>query len=382
MTQNKKVIILKNRLGMHGGLEKYTWRIADAFAKKHCEVTILTADKVDKSYNNSLLNFEYLPYKKHFFSYKNIKNFNSCCSKFLKKAQADIIFGMDRNSFQTHLRAGNGVHREFLRQRKKTDSHFKQILTPFNPLHKLILDLEKQAFENPLLRKLYTNSHMVKQEVLKDFSVPESKIEVVHNGVEWSEMQKDFDSWLEKKSKIISTLSLDPNVYHFLFIGNGYKRKGLDVLLKALTLIKNEDFQLSVLGKEKNIDYYLNQVKILNLKDKVRFYGKRSDVIKFYQLSDALIVPSYYDPFANVTVEALAMGLQVISSPYNGGKEVLTPECGYTLKALSPDEIALAMKEAMSRPKTWLKSSQIRSSVKHLDFSHQIGNLVESCLNS
>lgn len=382
MTQNKNVVILKNRLSFYGGLEKYTWRIAHGFAKHGCRVTIFTTDNPDLSANTPLLDFQKLSSKKYFFSYQRMKHFDHLCQDALKNIKADIIFGMDRNSFQTHLRAGNGVHKAFLLQRKKTDPFVKQLFMPLNPLHRKILSFEKESFENPRLSKLFTNSDMVKQEILKYYSTPADKIQVIHNGVEWHEMQKDFDTWLEKKTKIASFFKLDPTIYHFLFIGHGYKRKGLDVLLKALTLIKNKDFHLSVLGKDKNINYYLNQIKILNLKDKVSFFGKRSDVIKFYQLCDTLIIPSYYDPFANVTVEALAMGLHVISSPYNGGKEVLNKENSHVLKALNPDEIAFCMQEAMNKPKTWIKASTIRSQAKHLDFSKQIATLVESSLEA
>ena len=49
----------------------------------------------------------------------------------------------------------------------------------------------------------------------------------------------------------------------------------------------------------------------------------------FYQMADALVIPSFYDPFANVTVEALAMGLFVLSSKHNGGPEILTKKMAW-----------------------------------------------------
>ncbi len=382
MDQNKSVFILKNRLGVCGGLEKYSWRIAKAFSRKGCRVTFLTGDSHYSSEEIPLLDFKHLDVSTSPFSYKRILSFDKACQKYLSNHFPNIVFGMDRTTCQTHIRAGNGVHRAFLEKRKLIDSSFKKLITPINPLHKTILDIEKKAFENPNLQTLFTNSEMVRNEVLKYYNTPAEKIKVIHNGVEWYEMQRTFDSWLEKKSKVAAKLNLDPSVYHFLFIGNGYKRKGLDVLLKALSFIKNENFHLSVLGKEKNLSNYVRLAKSLGLKNKVSFYGQVRDVHKFYQLSDAIVIPSFYDPFANVTVEALSMGLLVISSPYNGGKEVLTTESGIVLPSLNPEDIVPALKKAFESPKTWLRSSNIRSQVKHLDFTHQIGTLVESCLIS
>lgn len=380
MIPHKNVYLLKNRLGALGGLEKYTWRIAHAFAKQGCKVTILSSDLMNKTHSNPLLHFAYLPCR-HKLSVSKIREFDLKTRKYLLDKQADIVFGMDRNRYQTHLRLGNGVHRAFLHTRKFTDPWIKRWITTFNPLHRLILSIEQEALQHPGLKCLFTNSHMVKHEVLNYYQVDPAKIHVIHNGVEWHEMQNDFDTWIEKKTKIATALSLDPTSYHFLFVGNGYKRKGLDLLLKALQLIKKEDFHLSVVGKDKQLAQYITKAKRMGLDHKVSFYGQRSDIRKFYQLSDALVIPSFYDPFANVTVEALAMGLYVISSQTNGGSEVLTSTTGHVLASLEdPTYLAGILQKAMNTPKTWLYSQQIRESVKGLDFSHQAGNLVHTAL--
>lgn len=382
MNLSKTIYILKNRLGNLGGLEKYTWRIANAFAKKGCHVTILTSDSIQKSHDHPFLNFEYLPCH-HKLSVRKIQEFDRNAKKYLLNKHYDLLFGMDRNRYQTHLRLGNGIHRVFLKTRKFTDPLFKRIVTHFNPLHRLILSIEKEALERKELKCVFTNSNMVKEELLSCYKIDSKKIQVVHNGVEWHEMQKDFDIWLEKKSKVALNLNLDPTTYHFLFIGNGYKRKGLDVLLKALALIRNEDFHLSVLGKDKKLPEYIIKAKKLGLDNKVSFYGQRPDVKKFYQLCDCLVIPSFYDPFANVTVEALAMGLYVISSKSNGGHEILTQDNGFVLETLQdPYCLSQALKQTLSLPKTWMHSQSIRDSVKHLDFSHQTSTLIDTCLKS
>ena len=382
MSLNQTVYLLKQRLGNLGGLEKYTWRIAHAFAKRNCPITILTSDPIEQAHDHPLIHFRALNCR-YKLSVLRLQEFDKKVRHYLADNPSNIVFGMDRTRSQTHLRLGSGIHRAFLQTRHYTDSFFKQIVTPLNPLHRLILSIEKQSLENPKLRCLFTNSHMVKQEVLSYYKVDPSKIHVIHNGVEWYELQKEFDTWVERKPTIASNIHLDPTTYHFLFIGNGYQRKGLDVLLQALALLGKEDFHLSVLGKEKKLSTYIDKTKKLGLAKKVSFYGQRSDVRKFYQLCDCLVIPSFYDPFANVTVEALAMGLFVISSKSNGGHEVLTPSNGLILDTLlDPTCLASALKKALSTPKTWVNSQSLRSSVKHLDFSSQTTSLVDISLNS
>ncbi|MCH9630830.1 MAG: Lipopolysaccharide core biosynthesis protein RfaG [Chlamydiia bacterium] len=380
--KNKKVYILKQRLGSYGGLEKYTYRIAEAFSKKGCDVTLLSGNEAKKVHNHPHFDFKTFPTPKH-FSLRRLEHFDANVRRYLKSQDYDLVFGLDRTRFQTHIRAGNGVHKIFLKRRKSTSSFLKRMSLPINPLHKLILSIEKHAFEHPKLECLFTNSNMVKNEILSNFAVDEKKVHVVHNGVEWNDMQKDFDIWLERKAKVASSLHLDPASYHFLFIGNDYKRKGLDILLQALSILKNKDVHLSVVGKDKNIKSYISLAEKLGISKNVSFYGPQNDVRKFFQLSDCLIIPSFYDPFANVTIEALAMGLFVISSPYNGGHEILSNETGITLETLEdPTCLASAMERAISVPKTWIHATAIRNSVKHLDFSNQIGNLIDISLSA
>ncbi len=240
----------------------------------------------------------------------------------------------------------------------------------FNPLHQTILRLEKESFEHPGLQKLYTNSHMVKQEILSLYKTDPKKIHVVHNGVEWHEMQSAFDAWEEKRETTFA--------YRFLFIGHNYQRKGLKPLLQALALLGNRDFTLTVIGKDRNIDTFKSLARHLGLENKVSFLGSRTDIAHFYQQSDCLVIPSFYDPFANVTLEALAMGLYVVSSKTNGGHEILTSENGAVIEDLTdPSSVATALEQALKRPKMRASAHKIRDSVKHLDFAQQLSVLTQ-----
>jgi UDP-glucose:(heptosyl)LPS alpha-1,3-glucosyltransferase len=123
-------------------------------------------------------------------------------------------------------------------------------------------------------------------------------------------------------------------------------------------------------------------VEKLQLTGKVGFFGKRTDCTRFYQMADALVIPSLYDPFANVTLEALALGVFVLSSKNNGGHEVLTAQNGATLSSLDdPELFAQLLTASMKHPKTLVQAQMIRESVKHLDFSHQLNALVDQCLS-
>ena len=375
------ITLIKGELFKQGGLEKYTWEIARDFTSQGCEVTVLTSGAVAAPFSNPLLNIVAFPID-HGLSFLNVLHFDKACHEYLAKQPTPIIFSLDRNRFQTHIRAGNGVHAAYLRHRSKEEGFVKGLSFTINPLHRAILSLEKQGFEHPELKVLFANSHMVKQEILHYYQMDPNKIHVVHNGVEWHAMQERFDVWEAQREKTIHELDLDPNAFQFLFIGHNYSRKGLEKLLSALSLIKEEQFHLSVVGKDKNLSYFEQLSSDLGLSRKVIFFGPQKNTTRFYQMADCLIVPSLYDPFANVTVEGLAMGLFVISSKFNGGHEILTEQNGMIIESVE-DAVAFSqrLRDALSRRKTRDTALGIRESVKHLDFSNQLRRITQTCLN-
>ncbi len=418
-----QVAILKRDMRHAGGLEKQISRIIQKFQERQFPVTLITAiptkaenlafgpmrklsrfDDREEGCINSILpssrssNLEVLarsknqifsfsgynspcaqenirvisqPLKSH-LTYRKINEFDAFCQNSLKKHPHDVVLGFERTRHQTHIRAGNGVHAAYLALRKSKEGFLKRLSFSVNPLHRLLLSIEKEAFESPSLQGIIVNSHFVKDQILNYYSTVSSKIHVLHNGVEWHEMQASFDAWQECK-KISSH-------YQFLFIGHNFERKGLKELLVALSRLSSREFHLSVVGEDKNRALYENLAKHLGLASHVSFFGKVDNPISFYQKADCLVIPSLYDPFANVTVEALAMGLFVISSHTNGGKEIITDESGLVVE--NDDNLVFALEKAISYPKTLLSSQRIRNSVKHLDFDVQLSKFCDLCTST
>jgi len=372
------VVLLKSQVRSKGGLEKSASRIAKAFVERGARVSVLTTGSNNEIVEEGISIHATKPLL--WPPFVRMEHFDRFTKEWLQKNPADLVFGMDRNRFQTHFRAGNGVHDAYLKSRILTEGKLKYYSCLLNPMHRKILDIERSAFENPSLKKLFTNSHMVKNQILERFSTDPEKIQVIHNGVEWHEMEHDFAAWPEKKKELILKLRLPSDKFHLLFIGNGYLRKGLLQLLEGMAELNSGDLHLSVIGKESHLAFYQSKTAKLGLERQVHFFGPQSDTRPFYQYADALAIPSFYDPFANVTVEALAMGLYVISSKFNGGSEILTSDCGLIIDELqSSESVASALKIAMEQPKTEASAIQRRAAVERLDFSRQMTTLIEAC---
>ena len=370
----QKIAILKNRFDKIGGLEKQTLLIANKLIQKNHNLSIITSKQND---NIPLKASFYFIKKIPFFSFLKIFFFNQQAKKIILKQNFDIVLGIDRTTFQTHIRAGNGVHRSFLEKRKIYESKFKYYLCKINPLHRLILKYEKKAFENKDLKTIFVNSKMVKDEILKYYKVEEKKITIIHNGIDIKKSERDFKNSFLKREEILKNLNLDPNKFYFLFIGNDYKRKGLLFLLKAAANLQ-KDFHILIIGKDKNIKKYKKISKILNLQNKTTFLGPKKDISKYYQIADVCTILSTYDPFANTTIEALSMGLFCITSKENGGSEIINNQNGYIVNnLLNIDEIKKALLTALNYKKTFNRAIKIRNSIKYLNIDNQINKLID-----
>lgn len=374
------IILLKKEMTKGGGLEKHTLRIIEKFQEKGHFITIISSDASFFEQRFKDVCVIQPPFLKG-TGYKKIKAFDLFCSSFLKHKKNSLCLGLDRTSVQTHLRAGNGVHAAYLDLRRKQEGFFKSLSFYLNPLHSLLLKIERESLQNPLLQKVIVNSSLVKSQLLHYYPIDENKIEIVHNGVEWEEFKTPFKESFSKKKEIAKNLQLDPTIPQWLFLGHNFQRKGLKLLLQALSHLKSKPFHLSVVGEDKNLSYYKNLAHSLSLGNKVSFFGRVENTIPFYQLSDMLILPSLYDPFANVTVEALAMGLFVISSKFNGGHEVLSDFSGKSFTSLDcPDELVSLLEQALSYSKNLTSASLIRNSVQSLDFKRQLSRFYKACI--
>ncbi len=357
---NPSLAIIKKEMHFDGGIEKVTNRLLLAFLNKGVDVSFYTS--ADASL--PCTTFSHRP--KGLLKVSRMKDFDQWAQKESRKHS--IVFSMDRCSYQTHHRAGNGVHAAYLDLRSQTEGKLKKLSFALNPLHRLQLKLERKTFESPETKVIIVNSEMVKNQIVAYYNTPASKITVVHNGVEWKELEADFNESF--------TLS-HRDVFQFLFVGHNFKRKGLDILLSALSKLNTKKFHLSVVGHDKEMSAYKMLAHRLKLEKHVTFFG-RVDAKPYYLAADALVIPSIYDPFANVTVEALALGLFVITSRTNGGHEVILPHTGAIVE--TPDELIAALETAMQHPKEKSRAEAIRNSIQHLDYSHQLEKICDLCL--
>jgi glycosyltransferase involved in cell wall biosynthesis len=153
---------------------------------------------------------------------------------------------------------------------------------------------------------------------LKEYYGVKTKIFIVPNTVNIIRFSSSIKlETMHPEKKILSVCNLIP-------------RKGVNYLLQALSQIKEkrQDFSLDIVGDGTHRHEYEMLAKDLGLDRMTTFYGRRTDMDKFMRECDFFVLPSLYESFGVVYIEAMASGKPVIATDAGGQIEIVNEEVG------------------------------------------------------
>ncbi len=146
-------------------------------------------------------------------------------------------------------------------------------------------------------------------DIFKKYHLPNLQKELILSGVPKVDITKDICNNKFKKSKI-----------QILYVGKLIKRKNLDILIRALKLVKNKNWELIVIGSGPMLEKYQNLVNELNLAKMVKFLGNlpKSKVFEFMSKADIFCMPSVRETLGLVYLEAMSHGCITIGIQNEG----------------------------------------------------------------
>jgi len=167
-------------------------------------------------------------------------------------------------------------------------------------------------------------SSLVKDELLKVYPVPESRIRVIHPGMD--PVVFNAEAMEGSRSRLRSRYGLTENDTVVLFAGMNFQIKRLDLVIDAVAAAARirPDCRpfLLVLGRGPR-ERYVDQACKSGIGDRVVFAGVADDMASFYAASDLFAMPSGFDTFGLVVLEAMAAGLPVIITERTGAKDLV-----------------------------------------------------------
>ena len=236
-------------------------------------------------------------------------------------------------------------HQLFFHEEKQITHFFNYYVPPFVKGKKVVTihDMAFRVFPETVRKKtlfflkaiikrsihradhIITVSEFSKQEIIRFYEVPQDKISVVPNGVDF----KKF--YPEKDKQKIENIKRKYNIFgeYFLYLGTLEPRKNLVRLIEAYAKARkeNQNFPCLVLAGGKGWMYteIFQKVEELNLKNNIVFTGyiEDNDVPTLMSGAIAFCFLSLYEGFGMPVIEAMACGLPIISSDLSFNHDVL-----------------------------------------------------------
>jgi UDP-glucose:(heptosyl)LPS alpha-1,3-glucosyltransferase len=316
-----KVAMIRKRYTDFGGAERYTAALARYLVTAGHEVHIFANEwNAEKGgWGDDGIFFHRVPILKG-LSVLEVISFAINVRRLLKRNRFDLIHSFERTLCQDVYRAGDGCHREWLIQRKKIDQWPKRILNRLNPLHVTLLAIEKKIFSEGASRMIIANSERGKREIMHHYGVPPEKIKVLYNPVDAGRYTVNNPE--ESRILLRESLAIPLTDKVLIFVGSGFRRKGLRAAMEALSEL-DSTIRLIVVGKDR-VRPYRKLARKLRIERRVYFTGPVVYTEQYYNASDLFVFPTIYEPFSNVCLEAMAAGLPVVTSRINGASEVIT----------------------------------------------------------
>lgn len=205
----------------------------------------------------------------------------------------DLVFALERGIRAHVYRAGDGVHREWLERRARRAPLTGWWRNWSNPKNHVLLALERVTFHPRNTRRVIANSDLVRRSIERYFRFPVERIDVIPNGVDVTR----FGGGNRAAGR--AAMGWEEGEIVCLLVGAGAERKGHAAAIDACRRA-GADLRLAIIDEP-----------------------PPCAMPDLYAAADMFLLPTIYDPFANVTLEAMAAGLPVITTVANGGCEAM-----------------------------------------------------------
>ena len=331
----KVALVCKKYSLQEGGLERYTYFLSRELIRAGHEVHVFANTWQEEPG----IIIHRVPMVRLSSPAKNL-SFAFFTNRALSEIKFDIIHSMERIFYQDIFRVSDGINPVQMQQ--KYPHPVVRFIKKIGPRRLALSYLEHRIFVDKGCKVVMTNSELVKRNIIEHYMMDPEKIVVIYNGVDTSRFNPKVKEKYRKSLRNKYSIKKDEIV--LVFVSNNFKLKRLDLVLEAMALLKNNRIRLFVIGAD-NHRTYQRWVVNNGLTDQVLFLGPKRNIEKYYAASDIFVLPTLYDAFANVCLEAMACGLPVITTDSNGAADlILDRENGYILKTQRADELAARIK--------------------------------------
>jgi UDP-glucose:(heptosyl)LPS alpha-1,3-glucosyltransferase len=252
-----------------------------------------------------------------------------------RRAGTDLVLSFARCVGADVMRSGGGAHASYLRAARKWRGVLGATAMRITPYHRVQMLIERQAFRRPGLKRVIAVSNFVRDDLIREFGLAPEKTVTIYNGVDLERFRPATDP--SERAAIRQKFAVPASARVVAFVGNGFARKGLGFLIEAWPLVAGGAF-LIVAGADRQTDKFARRARALNVGARIVFTGPQPNIETIFHAADAFAMPSLFEPFGNVVMEAMASGLPAMTSAFSGVAELIPPSMrGFRVE--NPDDV-------------------------------------------
>ena len=354
-----------NRLG---GIERVMLESANYFAACGDDVAVVATDwpANPNELSSVVQRIQFLDLPKN--NLGRIVKFQSAVRRVSQRSDS-IYLGYDIQTMPYGIPWATSVHRSWLEYTGSTRRGVSKLRQGLNPFHYLVSYMERDLYANRRFRHVVGLTQQVKSDIQRFYGCMDNDISVVPNGYNPQEFNPETASreGLEWRKR----LNIPEDAPVVSFVANEIDRKGLPVLLKALALKELSDVHLVAAGRF-SIERATNLAKQNGVIDRCHFIGSQQQLAGVYGASDLFVLPTQYEAWGLVIVEALACGVPVITTDIAGASVAITD--GFSGNICVPNINPL---ELASQANTWLRTRHVeRERISESVVDYEWGNVL------
>lgn len=343
MAASSKVVVVFTAAHQRGGVERVAWDLMHHLADGGHEVTFV-GQELAPGADSRIEHLVIVPRRR----LPAPLSFRRAASAQLGRlGKADII-SLGVNCPPGDIYLVGSVHRSFLRSARTVPLAGHDVpagVRYLMPRHQVLLGLERSYFRSPRPRAILCCSQREADDVAEFYGVDPALLHVVPNGFDPHVFHPQPAS--ARAATRVTMGAADQDVV-LLLMANELHRKGFGPLIEAVARVDDPRLRVSVVGRA-DLGPYSGELARLGLSERVKWHGPTADAAAWYAGADVLVLPTQYEPFGLVIVEALATGLPVITTELAGAAVAVAPGANGLLQSdpYNADELAGLIRQAL-----------------------------------
>ncbi len=257
-----------------------------------------------------------------------------------------IVLSFARTIGADILRSGGSAHASYLAAARLWRGRMRASVMQISPYHRAQMAIERMGFRSPKLKLAIAVSNLVRDDLAVRFGLNRDRVVTLYNGVDSQRFHPSKDA--DASARLRAQFGISASAPTVMFVGNGFGRKGLRFLMRAMAKLPFET-QLMVVGNDHALARYRDFARRLKIAPRVHFAGPRKDVEQFFAAADVFAMPSLFEPFGNVVMEAMASGLPALTTAQSGVSELMPEEMEryVVTDPTNPSEIAVRLADLL-----------------------------------